>query len=253
MIQITEGDGWRLGLGDCFGGLRSLADKSVDVTIMDPPYSDHVDTGQAVSGRRTGQAVVKHKKIGRVGSMDSEKIVLACTEVVRVTQRWVVSFCAWEQGHEYAAAINAAGGRYLRTCAWLKPDATPQLSGDRPATWGECMIVGFASPELPLTWNGGGKRGVYTYGVTRGAERSEHPTQKPLALMRELVDDFATLDGVVLDPFAGSGTTLIAARMSGRRALSFEIDSEYHGIAVRRLRGEASVVNPKQVDWLLTP
>ena len=64
-------------------------------------------------------------------------------------------------------------------------------------------------------------------------ECEEHPTQKPLALMRQLIGD--TKGEVVLDPFAGTGTTLIAAREAGRRAIGIELDERYCEIAARRL------------------
>lgn len=255
--MIECGLGWELHNGDSFAadGISALADKSVDHTICDPPYSEHVEHGQAVSGRRTGQAVIRREAIGvgymtggkrndgrsrsmGVGDMGVGDIATLCAHAVRVTRRWLVFFCAWEQGKDYELGIVAAGGRYVRTCAWEKPDATPQLSGDRPATWGECMIVGHAPAKGKMHWNAGGKRGLYKHGVCRGAERSEHPTQKPLALMREILEDFTDHGDLILDPFSGSGSTGVAARMLGRQFLGWERDSKFFDIAVRRLRGE---------------
>ena len=62
-----------------------------------------------------------------------------------------------------------------------------------------------------------------------------HPTQKPLSVLLPLVETFAPLLGTVLDPFAGSGSSLLAAKMLGRNYIGMELDARYHAIAERRL------------------
>jgi site-specific DNA-methyltransferase (adenine-specific) len=62
-----------------------------------------------------------------------------------------------------------------------------------------------------------------------------HPTQKPVAVLLPLVETFSPSGGLVLDPFAGSGSTLEAARSLGRRFLGIELDAGYHAVASRRL------------------
>ncbi len=62
-----------------------------------------------------------------------------------------------------------------------------------------------------------------------------HPTQKPLSVLLPLVQTFSPTQGTVLDPFAGSGSTLIAARALGRDYLGIELDPKYHAIASQRL------------------
>lgn len=69
-------------------------------------------------------------------------------------------------------------------------------------------------------------------------EKAKHPSPRPLDTMRHIVQLAAPHDGVVLDPFAGSGTTLVAAKATGRRAIGIEIEARYCEIAVRRLRQE---------------
>jgi site-specific DNA-methyltransferase (adenine-specific) len=237
---------WELRDGSCLNpvtGLASLDDKIVDVTITDPPYSQYVDGNFVTMGKhrsgtvkgRPRQERVRRVEIG-IGVMSDADIDVLCAQIVRVTKRWILAFCAFEQIHRYQAAIMKAGGRYVRACAWEKPDATPQLSGDRPATWGECLVVGYAGTGA-MRWNAGGKRGIYRAGVCRGYERTEHPTQKPLRLMRELVADFTNPGELILDPYAGSGSTGVACRALGRRFIGWEINPEYAAIARQRLSG----------------
>ena len=62
-----------------------------------------------------------------------------------------------------------------------------------------------------------------------------HPTQKPLSVLLPLVETFCPAQGTVLDPFSGSGSSLLAAKTLGRRYLGIELDAKYHAIASQRL------------------
>ena len=66
----------------------------------------------------------------------------------------------------------------------------------------------------------------------------EHPTQKPLRLMQELVELFTNIGEIILDPFMGSGTTLLAAKNLARKSIGIEIEEKYCEIAAKRLRQE---------------
>jgi len=74
-------------------------------------------------------------------------------------------------------------------------------------------------------------------GIRSGARANTHPTVKPVALMRYLVQLVTPPGGVVLDPFAGSGSTLIAVKGLGLRGIGIELSEEYCEIAAGRLRG----------------
>jgi site-specific DNA-methyltransferase (adenine-specific) len=78
-------------------------------------------------------------------------------------------------------------------------------------------------------------------------ERVDHPTQKPLAMIERMVRASCPADGLVLDPFMGSGTTAVAALRQGRRFAGFEINSGYLDIARRRLGIDAQQVTTDQV------
>jgi hypothetical protein len=116
----------------------------------------------------------------------------------------------------------------------VKPDAMPQMSGDRPAVGFEpCTIV---HAQGPMRWNGGGKKALWIYNTSKGVMRPDHPCPKPTALMAELVTQFTDPGEVILDPFAGSGTTLLAAKRLGRRAIGIEVSEQYAEVAATRLQ-----------------
>lgn len=137
-----------------------------------------------------------------------------------------------------------ASGLLTHNC---KPDAQPQLSGDRPATGYEAILA--MHTRGGSRWNGGGRAGVFICSVASRKKQTAHKTEKPLKLMRELVDLFSDPGELVLDPFAGSGTTLAAARSLHRQAIGIEIDPAYAAMAARRLQGAAR--DPRQIAMAL--
>jgi site-specific DNA-methyltransferase (adenine-specific) len=225
-------DDHRVILGDCLVGMAKLPDKSVSHVITDPPYSEHVD-GNSVRGNGHRPGGRKLVALG-FAPIDSVQMVSFAEQFARLTKGWVAVFCAAEQISDWKLAFEVAGLEYVRACAWVKEYATPQMTGDRPAAGFEAIVL--AHPAGRKQWNGGGKLGIYTCPTAyRSGDVVEHTTQKPLALMEALIRDFTDPGELVLDPFAGSGTTGVACKRLGRRFLGFERDAKYHAIAERRI------------------
>lgn len=250
---------WTLHLGDCIEGMRSLADDSVDVTITDPPYDEHTHSkgrrGNSIAahaGARESRAVAERAAISRnrdLGFAALTPAQMRCTAeaCARTTRRWSLFFCSLEMISDWRGAVTAAGLEYVRTCVWHKVGSTPQFTGDRPAIAVEAIVV--AHRPGRKCWNGGGKHGYYRHSIVLERGHGEvrlHTTQKPLSLMRELVEDFTEPDELVLDPYSGSATTAVAALQLGRRFIGWELDANYHAIACRRLRGDEAKPNDAQ-------
>lgn len=81
-------------------------------------------------------------------------------------------------------------------------------------------------------WNGGRDQTVLNYRVPLGDARPDHPTPKPISLMEYLV---SKTNGVIADPFAGSGSTLVAARNLGRKVIGVELEEKYCELIAKRL------------------
>jgi DNA modification methylase len=105
----------------------------------------------------------------------------------------------------------------------------PQMSGDRPSVGFEPCTIAHA--QGPMRWNGGGRQALWTYNTAKGYNRPDHPCPKPEALMSHLVTDFTDDGDTILDPFMGSGTTLVAAKRLGRKAIGIELEEKYCEIA----------------------
>lgn len=224
-----------IGLGDCIEGMAALGDRSVDHVICDPPFGDHVHDKFAAVREADGPI-----REGLSFSALTDDLVRGVAEqVCRVTKRWIVIFCDERSVERWALAIQFAGGFYARGGVWVKTDAMPQMTGDRPGHGTESIVIAHAPrPKKSgrMKWNGGGRPATWI-GPIRGvnAEERQHPTQKPMWLMEALVKDFTDPGDLILDPFAGSGSTLVAAIRNGRRAIGFEKDEKYHAIATKRL------------------
>jgi DNA modification methylase len=253
-------------LGDCLAGMRGLEAGSVDVTITDPPFASEIyerckknparsSSSRGGSGGNTVSPGLLAMTQNRIGTLD-DVLGEAMKEIARVTRRWVLVFCDVESVHLVRAALELNGMRHIRTGAWGKNDPMPQFSGDRPAQGFEVCELAYG--EGRPRWNGGGKAALWMHSICKGNERPEHPCPKPESLMEELVRDFSDLGELVMDPFAGSGTTGVACKRLGRRFLGFERDPKFHAAAVKRLEAAREQFNlpmrqPKAKQGSLLP
>lgn len=226
-------DAVTLYLGDCREILPQL--EPVDHVIFDPPYSAHVD-GNSVRGNG-------HKAGGRRQALGFTPMTPELMDAVSryaayLAKRWVIVFSDVESGHLWRHSLTEQGDalEFIRSGMWVKENATPQMTGDRPAIGVELITI--AHRPGRKRWNGGGKVAVWTCATAyRAGDHVTHTTQKPVALLRDLILDFTDPGDLLLDPFGGSGTTAVAAKMLGRRCLVIEQQEQHCEDAARRFAG----------------
>jgi adenine-specific DNA-methyltransferase len=199
--------------GDCLKVLPELAAGSVNFILTDPPY------------------LTRHKpRDGRTVPGDDNDAWLkpAFAEMHRVLQddTFCVSFYGWPQADKFIAAYKAAGFRMVGHIAFPKryTSSTRFLRYQH-----ECAhLLAKGNPKQPRETIGDVIDWTYS-------GNKLHPTQKPLSVLLPLVETFSAPQGTVLDPFTGSGSSLLAAKTLGRSYLGIELDQNYHAIASRRL------------------
>lgn len=241
-------DAVTLYLGKCEDVLPSIS--AVDHVITDPPYSEHVHksvrSDSSLDATRQKWHTAKPRKVDLGFDHLTPELREFCAEqFARLARRWVLVFSDVESSHLWRGDLEGYGLNYVRTGAWVKVGATPQFSGDRPAVGFEAITI--CHPKGRKRWNGGGKVGVWSVPIAndRGGPQDEprlHSTQKPLGIMRALVDQFTDPGDVILDAFGGSGTTAMAAAYLNRKCILIEENEARAEVAAKRLAGRADTL-----------
>ncbi len=234
--RVKAGETWQLGrhrlhCGDSLapGALATLlGGGKADLVLTDPPYGIGYRSTLAKKGRR--------KKEISNDSTDGFDVFLprALTAIKAVMKRGsVLHWFAGGGGGEpvLAKALLAIGEHFtlLNILVWDKVD--PGLGWRWRRSW-EAIIE--ASVGEPRIWHGGTEaRNVLRF--PRAIPQSEeHPTPKPVPLLEELTRAASPTRGLILDPFAGSGPTLIAAERAGRTCYAVELEPRYCDIILAR-------------------
>lgn len=187
--------------GDCLEILKDIG--PVDAVITDPPYNVGIKYGAGVDDRKQDYAGWCAKWFGL---LKAERIALTCG-----TSNWGL----WER---------------------INPPPTWWLCWYKPASMGR-GVVGFCNWEPIALWGKPLKQtcDVIVAPIIPDETVEGHPCPKPIRLAKKLIEMLVPDGGTVLDPFAGSGTVLLAAKEMNRRAIGIEINPEYCAMIKRRL------------------
>jgi len=215
-------------LGDCLEVMGAL--DGVDHIICDPPYEAVMQDNWGVLSKDRSLATVRFETLG-FSAIDKIRGEVAAA-AKNICNGWFVAFCMAEGVAPWRDALEASGARYKRAMVWLKPNPTPQFNGQGPGMGHEMMVSAWCG-KGHSRWNGGGRAGNFVFNKNNAGNL--HPTQKPNALMAELIHLFTSVSQTILDPFMGSGTTLVACAKLGRKGIGIELDPDYFEIACRRV------------------
>ncbi len=235
-------DEFKLILGDCLEQLKPMGANSIDAVVTDPPYG-----------------ITQNKWDSTFSLVDFWR------EILRVCKpnAPIVSFCA----HPFTSILINSNREMFKYCwYWEKPSATgflnakkqplrvieeiavfykgqclynPQFSEGEPYKQKSGRQSENYGDQVSVTTDSDGRR--YPINLLRFSRDKDrvHPTQKPVALMQYLLRTYVPSDGVILDPFMGSGSTGVAAAKLGYRFIGIELSQEYLSIAQKRIEHEA--------------
>lgn len=204
--------------GDCVAVMRRMESASVDFILTDPPYLCRYKS-------RDGQIIANDDR--------DDWLEPAFGEMYRVLKpgSFCVSFYGWQAADKFIAAWRKAGFRIVGHIVFRKRYASSvrYMRAEHEQAYllvkGDAPLPAQPVPDV-IEW-------IYT-------GNRLHPTQKPIKVLRPLIEAFCPRGGLVLDPFCGSGSTLIAARDAECSAIGIELDPTHHHTATARL-GAASI------------
>jgi site-specific DNA-methyltransferase (adenine-specific) len=191
--------------GDCTQILQQLPDAEVDLIVTDPPYG-----------------VRYRDRIGRTIANDDapERVLGAFSDLYRLLKpdSVCVSFYGWTQVDAFFRAWRSAGFRPVGHIVWVKEYASG--AGFLRYRHEQAFVLAKGRPPIPARPLDDIQPWVYS-------GNSDHPTQKAVRILTPLIEAFTQPGQLVLDPFAGSGSTLVAAAIAGRQYLGIELEREY--------------------------
>jgi DNA modification methylase len=245
------GDCWHIGdhvllCGDALDKnsyVTLLGSQKAEVVFTDPPYNVPID------GHVSGLGRVTHREFAMAaGEMTSQEFTQFLTTVFarfsEFSSNGSIHFVCmdWRHVRELLSAAEACYHELKNLCVWAKTNAG---MGSLYRSQHELIFVfknGTASHINNIELGRFGRNrsnvwnyaGANTFGADRDRELAMHPTVKPVAMVADAILDCSKRNGIVLDAFAGSGTTLIAAERTGRRGCGIEIDPHYVDTIIRR-------------------
>jgi DNA modification methylase len=200
-----------------------LAGVQAAMTVTDPPYNVAY---RATSRKGTSRAIQNDD----LGQEFESFLFEACRNILESTTGAVYMFMSSSELHSLYSAFTRAGGHYSTFLIWAKHHFTLGRS-DYQRQY-EPILYGWREGAKRF-WCGARNQGD-VWSFAKPAVNDLHPTMKPVALIEQAINNSSREGEVVLDPFGGSGSTLIACQKTGRKGCLIEIDPLYADLMVRR-------------------
>jgi DNA modification methylase len=225
MTPYYEEDGITIYHGDCREILPTLAKDSVDLILTDPPYgvdfqsSFRQESFEKIVGDQSQEAALQGLQAALpVLTYDRHLYIFGRFDLSRLPLTTPVELI-WDKGYLGMGNLElpwAYQHEYIQFCVSLKRQRNREKDGRKSlaARLRRGSILSFPRPD---------------------GNTFTHPTEKPIGLLRELIESSSRIGECVLDCFSGSGSTLAAAKAEGRKAIGIEIEEKYCEIAARRL------------------
>ena len=225
---------------DCMEGMKQFPDKSIDLVVADPPY-------KIVQGGCSNKAVTINACGGILNKHDGDNIELV--KKGKIFNHNEIQFNEWlpeiyrvlkDNSHCYIM-INGrnlsklqmeaekVGFEFHNIIGWDKGNATPNKWYMQRLEF----ILFLFKGEAKNINNMGTTTLLQVPNIKRGTKL--HPTEKPVDLMKVLIENSSNEGDLILDPFMGAGSTALACKELNRNFIGFEIDKHYHSIAEKRL------------------
>jgi DNA modification methylase len=219
-------------LDDCFNYLSKIEDNSIDLILTDPPYD---------ISKKSGFSSGKLSKFNQISidfgywdtEIDLDKLFKEYYRVLRKGGTLIIFYDIWKSNMIKDFA-NKYKFKQPRVGQWLKNNPVPVNSKINYLSNCSEYFFTFVKDKNP-TFNSEYDNGIYNFPLCHGKERLEHPTQKPLGLIKSLILKHSKEGDLILDTFSGTGTTAVACIETGRKFICVERDEKYYQLSKSRL------------------
>lgn len=225
--------------GDCLEHLKDIKSNSIDLVLIDPPYLISRDSNYKNINNNTSDFLAKKYNISiDFGDWDKEELnwVNLLEEYKRILKKGgtlIIFYDIWKLNDIKEIADNLKL-KQPRVCLWQKNNPVPINSSVNYLSNVNEYFISFVKSGKP-TFNSKYDNGFYKYPICHGKERLDHPTQKPLKLIMDLVEKHSNVGDLVLDSFAGTGTVGEACQILNRNFILIEKDEKYFELIKQRL------------------
>lgn len=232
MEPYYQDDAVTLYHGDAVDLLRGGLELTIDAIVCDPPYATGTTefgkrgSGSMVRGQKWSDAPIFADQMTTVGYVWLMRAFLIAARDRMPDGASALIFTDWRQWSHLAGAVESSDMRVQQMVVW---DKGHMGMGNGFRTQHELIL--HAARGVPTIHN----RSCPNVITAKRDNNDLHPSPKPLGLMQRLIEVVAEPGATVVDPFAGSGSTLRAAKDLGRKAIGFEIDERFCEITADRL------------------
>ena len=221
-------------LGDCMKIMRDMPKNSIDAIITNPPYDLKLNakSSQPSGVTRREAKAYNHIYTDINWTVAINDFLIVCDPLMKRFNGYF-----WCSANQLAKYIDFAAyrGYFYDVLVWHKVNPIPFNKNTYLSDLEYCVFI----REAGSTFNNGGDFNNYRKCYSSGGESIDgHPTPKPVPLMKRHIAVSSNPGDLILDPFAGSGSSLVAAKENGRNYLGIEINPKYVKIAVQRLSQE---------------
>ena len=233
---------------DCFNYLKQIKNNSIDLILVDPPYLISKSSNfKNYSDKANSDIITKYGKHSiDFGDWDKEDLDwnLLFKEYYRILKdggTLIFFYDIWKSTMIKDIA-DLCKFKQPRICQWQKTNPVPINSKINYLSNANEYFFTFIKGKKP-TFHSEYDNGTYRYPLCHGKERLEHPTQKPLSLIMDLVKKHSNEGDLVLDTFAGTGTTGEACLILKRNYILIERDENYFSLIKNRLGANKIEIN----------
>ncbi len=201
--------------------MKDLPDNSVDLVVTDIPYN--------ISQKNGGLREIDYGEWDK--NIDIQLVLLWVREMIRVSKNGVYIFCA-DQQFSYIFQECESKDLITRKYEWLKPNPNIMNGQHFWLSSGELCVM---AKKRNTPFYGNCEKAYKTISAPTVAQGREHPNAKPIEIMADFIKMSSKEGEIILDPFAGGGSTLVACKMLKRNYIGCELQKEYCDIIEARL------------------